>query len=63
MKRPALLALVLATAALPLGAAPALARQAPATAGALTIPPGLVTFNGTVPNPLALHPWELAVLP
>ena len=22
-----------------------------------------MTFNGTVPNPLALHPWELAVLP
>jgi hypothetical protein len=63
MKRAVFLALAAVAASLTLGTAAALARQAPSSAGALALPAGLVTFNGSVPNQLALHPWELAILP
>jgi hypothetical protein len=63
MKRAVLLAVLVAGAVMVLSAASAMGRPAPAKATALSLRPGLVTFNGTIPNQLALHPWELAILP
>ena len=63
MKRTALLAVTLCALALVATASSAPASRSSPSASALTIPPGLVIFNGSVPNALSLHPWELAVLP
>jgi glucose/arabinose dehydrogenase len=61
MTRAVLTALLVAAAALTLSSATALGRQTHSAAAA--IPAGYVTFNGSVPTQLALHPWELAALP
>jgi hypothetical protein len=63
MKRSVVLALLVGAAALAGSGATALGRQTPSRAATVAIPADLVTFNGSVPNQVALHPWELAILP
>jgi len=64
MKRPLLLALLVATSAAVGNAAVAQGAQAPALVPTRNALPGnLVAFNGAIPAPMSFRPYELAILP